>query len=784
VVSSVPIPTATYRLQITRDFDLDDAAAVVGYLTDLGVGAIYLSPLLQATAGSDHGYDVVDHRLVDPSRGGARAFDQLAEAARQAGIGIVVDIVPNHMGVSAPEQNHAWWELLRTGREGRYGDWFDVDWVHPDGRILIPVLGDDFEPESDLSIVDGELCYYEHRYPIADGSMKVGDSPAQVHDRQFYELVSYRRADTDQNYRRFFAVTSLAGLRVEDPVVFEETHREILRWLDDYGVSGIRIDHPDGLRDPQAYLARLRQLAPSAWITVEKITEPGERLEPGWPVDGMTGYDALAEVNGVMVDPGSAVALTAAYQRVTGDQRDYEQHVEAGKRQIATSILRAEIRRMGRLVPAIDNAVPALTELVIAFPVYRSYLPRGRAHLDEAVGRASQRAPQLAGAIEQLLPVLLDPAEELCWRFQQATGAVTAKGVEDTAYYRYSRLISLNEVGGYPGTVGMSVPEFHAAMTIRQADAPHAMTTLSTHDTKRGEDIRARISVLAECPEEWATAASRLMSLAPIPSRAFSYLLWQTVVATGLVERPRLHAYAEKAMREASEGTRWIDPVAEFEDAVHAAVDAAYDRADVRAIVENWHDDIGPAGLVNSFSQKLLQLCMPGVPDVYQGSELFEDSLVDPDNRRRVDFARRASLLRELENSGFPGPPLGESAKLWLVSRVLRLRRDEPHSFGSYLPLPIAGDLARHGLAFDRGGIVAVSTRLPLSLQRSGGWGNTELVLPDGEYLDVLSGARWSGRVLIAELLARYPGAVLTRERRTETLAPVGSESTRAAGPG
>ena len=767
--SGLAAPSATYRLQITAEFNLFDAAAVTGYLAELGVGAVYVSPLLRAAAGSAHGYDVVDHGLVDPERGGDAGLARLAEACRRAGLGLVVDIVPNHMGVAEPVENHAWWDVLRLGQESPFASWFDIDWQVGDGRVLIPVLGDHVDPATDLTLAGGELRYCEHRYPIAPGTGE--GSPAAVHDRQHYQLVSFRRAAAEQNYRRFFAETSLAGLRVEDPAVFDATHAEILRWVSDYGVTGLRVDHPDGLLDPGGYLERLAAVAPATWVTVEKITEPGERIPPGWPVAGMTGYDALGEVNALLLDPAAEGAMTALYVELTGDDRDFEQHIADGKRMVATTILHAEVRRLARLVPEVGDTaetVAALTELTVAFPVYRSYLPLGAEHLAEAVSRATVRRPQLTAAIEKLLPRLSDPLDELCARFQQLTGAVMAKGVEDTAYYRYSRFIGLNEVGGYPGTFGSRVADFHTAQVLRAEVAPAGMTTLSTHDTKRGEDIRARLAVLAELPEAWGETARRLMALAPVANAAFGYLLWQTAVALRASSGPegptraRWHAYAEKAMREAADGTAWIDPDEGFEAAVHAAVDAAYDNPEVHELIASLSARIVPHGRVNSLSQKVIQLTMPGVPDVYQGSELWGDSLVDPDNRRAVDFAFRHTAL-----SALTGPPALDGtglAKLWVVSRSLRARREHPELFTTYAPLLAGGPAREHLVAFDRGGAITLATRLPAGLSASGGWGDAGLTLPPGRYRDVFTGSRHTGEVSVADALGQYPVALLLAE--------------------
>jgi (1->4)-alpha-D-glucan 1-alpha-D-glucosylmutase len=757
-------PRPTYRLQLTDHFTLYDAATVVPYLEELGIGALYLSPLLEAVAGSQHGYDVVDHTRVDPARGGAEGLQALSEACGRAGLALVVDIVPNHMGVAAPPQNDAWWELLRLGPEAACASWFDVDWDFGHGRVLIPVLADDFEADRDLVIEGDTLRYGDRTYPLAPGSLRAGTGSDMVHQRQHYALIDARRADTDQNYRRFFAVTDLAGLRVEDAAVHDATHHEILRWVRQLGVSGLRVDHPDGLADPGEYLDRLVASAPEAWITVEKILQADEELPASWPVAGTTGYDALGQVNAVLIDPPAEPGLDRIYRELTGDEADWAAHAAAGKRHVATTILQAEFRRMARLVPTVEEAVVALTELVVAFPVYRSYLPEGGPHLAHAADAVGRARPDLTPAVERLLPRLCDPADELCVRFQQLTGAVMAKGVEDTAFYRYTRLIGLNEVGADPGLFGLSVPGFHAVTARRQEVAPWGMTTLSTHDTKRGEDLRARLAVLAELPDEWADTARQLHRLVPMPNRAFGYLLWQSFVATGLIERERMHAFAEKAMREASDGTSWADPVPAFEQAVHAAVDAAYDRPEIADLIDSFARRIEPYGWSNALTQKLVQLTMPGVPDVYQGSELSETSLVDPDNRRPVDFGRLATALRGLDRPGSDLPPDGTpAAKLWVTRQALRARRDHPEWFESYRPL--SGEpMDAHLVAFDRGGAVTVATRLPAGLERRGGWGEVRLSLPEGPYRDALTDIRHEGCVLLADVLARYPVALLLPE--------------------
>jgi (1->4)-alpha-D-glucan 1-alpha-D-glucosylmutase len=769
-------PSATYRLQVTSDFALLDAAALTGYLAELGVGAVYVSPLLKSTSGSQHGYDVVDHRLVDQARGGDAGLAALAQACHAAKLGLVVDIVPNHMGVAVPIENHAWWDVLRLGQKSPFAGWFDIDWQIDAGKILIPVLGDDANPENDLTIVDAELHYYDHRYPIAPGTDE--GSAAAVLARQHYKLVSFRLADTRQNYRRFFAESELASLRVEDPAVFDATHEEILRWVSEYGVTGLRVDHPDGLADPGGYLQRLAAAVPNCWITVEKITEPGEQLPSVWPVAGTTGYEALGEVNALLLDPAAEGAMTQLYIELTGDHRNFEQHVTEGKRNAATTILAAEFLRLARLVPDIRDAVSALTELAVAFPVYRSYLPIGAEFLTEAIRRVTTDQPRLTAAISRLTPRLCDPSDEVCTRFQQLTEATMAKGVEDTAYYRYTRFIGLNEVGSYPGIFGLGLAQFHAAQQRRAKAFPKGMTTLSTHDTKRGEDIRARLAVLAELSDEWGETARRLMALAPVPNAAFGYLLWQTAIALPalvtsgptIVEtqqagsstdprRSRLHAYAEKAMREAADGTGWVDRNEKFEAVVHAAVDSAFDIPEMHALIAELSSRIESYGWVNSLSQKVIQLTVPGVPDVYQGSELWEDSLVDPDNRRPVDFAYRHAALIALSEP--PVPDDTALAKLWVVSRTLRARRDHPELFTGYTPLILSGQRQEHLVAFNRGGAITLATRLPAALSATGGWGDCLLPLPPGKYRDVFTGSTYEHRLVVADALVEYPTALL-----------------------
>lgn len=764
-------PVSTYRLQIRSSFTLFDAAATVPYLKDLGVDWVYLSPILTAEQGSDHGYDVTDPSAVDPDRGGPEGLLALSKAAREHGMGVLVDIVPNHVGVATPAQNPWWWSLLKEGRESPYAEAFDVDWDLGGGKVRLPMLGSDADLDK-LEVKDGELRYYDHRFPLAEGTYTEGDSPQDVHSRQHYQLMDWRRADAELNYRRFFAVTTLAGIRVEVPSVFEEAHAEVGRWFTEGLVDGLRVDHPDGLADPAGYLRWLKDLSGGAYVLVEKILEPGEVLPQDFACEGTTGYDALADVDRVFVDPAGQQALDSldASLRGASEPANYAEMIRGTKRMIADGILRSEMLRLARLVPesrglSVEQAADAIAEIIASFPVYRSYLPVGADVLKEACESAAAHRPDLDVAVGTLLPLLLDPANPIAIRFQQTSGMVMAKGVEDTAFYRYTRLGTLTEVGAEPTEFAVDPEEFHHRMQRRQQDLPLSMTTLSTHDTKRSEDARARISVIAELPQEWADTLETLRGLAPIPDGPYENLLWQAIVGAWPASRERLQGYAEKAAREAGNSTKWTEPNEDFEAKVKAAVDAVFDDARVTRVVEDFVSRIDAFSAANSVSAKLVQLTMPGVPDVYQGSEFWERSLTDPDNRRPVDFDARRAELGKLDAGTLPDAGT-EASKLLVTSRALRLRRDRPGLFQGYVPVDATGAAAGHLLAFSRGtdassGALTLATRLPAGLDAAGGWRDTAVDLPVA-MRDELTGAAYGpGRVSLAEVLGTYPVALL-----------------------
>jgi (1->4)-alpha-D-glucan 1-alpha-D-glucosylmutase len=762
------VPAATYRLQVHAGFRLEDAAEVAGYLADLGVTHAYSSPLLRSAEGSNHGYDTVDHAHIDEARGGRPGFDRFVAALHQHDLGLVLDLVPNHMGVEDPAAAPWWWDVLQHGQGSAHADAFDIDWEFGGGKVRLPVLGS-ADDVAKLEVVDGELRYYDNRFPLAPGSE--GGTPQEVHARQHYELVDWRRADNDLNYRRFFAINTLAGLRVEDPAIFDATHELVLELVHDGAVDGLRIDHPDGLADPKGYLDRLAEASGGRWTVVEKILEPGEDLPESWQAAGTTGYDALAEVDEVLVDPAGGAALTALDTELAGKAVDYERLVHDCKREVTDGMLGSEVARLVRVIgelPGIDVArqTEALAELLASFPVYRSYLPDGREHLDATVSAVRERRPDLVASVDALHPVLSQAGTEAATRFEQTSGPVMAKGVEDSAYYRWARFVALNEVGGDPARFGSTPEEFHAAQQRRAERYPESMTTLSTHDTKRSEDVRARLAVLAEMPSDWTRLVRTLLTRHPLADRPMAHLVWQNLVGAWPLSRERAHAYVEKAAREAGTSTTWTSPDEAFEGQLHALVDAAYDDPATAADIDAFVSGIAPFGWSNSLTQKLLQLTMPGVPDVYQGTELWDFSLVDPDNRRPVDYALRRKLLASLDRGEIPAVDESGAAKLLVVSRTLRARRDNPEWFAGYEPVEVTGSAAGHLVAFDRGGVVVVATRLPAGLAADG-WGDTALQLPNGAWRDLFTNERVVSDVagVAADaLLTRLPVALLVRD--------------------
>lgn len=794
---------STYRLQLRtpasdpdgRGFTLADAEELVPYLADLGVGAVYLSPVMTATPGSTHGYDVVDPTTVSAELGGIDALRSLRAACRAHELGLVVDIVPNHLGVDEPAANPWWWDSLRRGPDSPHFSFFDFDTEEAngaDGRIAIPVLGTP-DDVADLVVVapgdspsgEAELHFYDHRFPVAPGT---GDGTArEVHDRQHYRLVHWR--EPLLGYRRFFTVTGLAGLRQEDPEVFEATHAEVRRWCEEDLVDAIRVDHPDGLADPVGYARRLRALAgDDRVLLVEKILAPGtestppEVLEPAMPVDGTTGYDALRFIDQLLVDASGEARLSELARRYTGDPGDEEQvHAQSAelKRQIVAEDLAPELARLARAVrrevavgldgPASDDVDEAalretLISVVARTPFYRADYPVLRGTLPTILGGLRRDRPELVPALG-LVAAALARGGEASTRLAQVTGAATAKAEEDRLFYRLARLVSLNEVGGSPGRMGVPVEAFHLAMAERARSTPLAMTALSTHDTKRGEDVRARISVLSQLPDEWADLVTRVFDEFPPPAEDAGYFLLQVIVGVwpelgGPTDdlRSRLHDYADKALREAAVHTTWTDQDADFESGVHRWIDTLIDSGG--GLLGPFVERIAPAGRDNSLVAKAVQLLGPGIPDVYQGTEVWEDSLVDPDNRRFVDYGplRSGAVAR----AGHP--------KFVLVRELLRLQRAHPEALtgGAYVPLPVQGPAASDVVAFTRSvdgrpavGMIARRRTAVLPAEEFTG---TVVLLPQGTWAVRPAGTPLSGRVDLGELLSESAVVVIVRE--------------------
>lgn len=740
---------ATYRLQLAADFTFDDAAALVPYLSWLGVSQVYCSPVLAAASGSTHGYDVVDPQRVNPELGGDAGRRRLLAAARAHGLGVVVDLVPNHVSVASPQDNSWWWDLLRSGRDSPYATFFDVDWQA--GRLLLPVLA---EPDDLCDLrVEGEgdhqvLALGERRWPVRPGTGQ--GTPHQVHDRQVYELGHWRRGGSALTYRRFFDVSDLAAVRVEDLVVFEACHALACSWGRAGEVAGWRIDHPDGLADPAAYLRRLAAATPGVAIAVEKILAAGEELPGDWPVTGTTGYDALRVLDGIHLDPAGEEPLTRLYAAISGSDAGWDDIAHDGKREAALGPLAAETARLARL-----GADPgALAEVLACLPVYRTYLPgHGTEALSAALAEARTRRPDLARCLDALAPRLSDPADEMCRRFQQTSGMVTAKGVEDTAFYRYHRLVCLNEVGGDPGRFGVSPQEFHDFFRRREERWPRAMTALTTHDTKRSEDVRARLALLSEIPGEWAETWHALHAAAAVIAGSAQarvdapteYLLHQTVVGAWPIGPDRLVRYLEKATREAKQRTSWTDPDPAYDDAVAALCRGVLGDPGYTGIVTALVDRMAPAERAGQRSRGLLHAAVPGIPDIYRGSEAGDRTLVDPDNRGPLDTAR---LLRR------------DHPKQTVLRAVLSARAEGLLAPGSgYEPVDTA---TPHAVAFRRGDVTVVAGRLLIGL--GDGRDGQPARLPPGTWDDRLGAGRFRAW-LPAEVLARRGGALLVPAR-------------------
>ena len=866
------IPLATYRLQLTPQFGFEAARVIVPYLERLGITDLYLSPILEARAGSEHGYDVTDPTRIRDELGGEAAFLALAAAVRERGMGILLDIVPNHMAAS--HENPWWQDVLTHGRRSKGAGFFDIDWdrAGAGGRIVLPVLGKPLNEAIRAGEINVEhrpegfaVSYFDQWFPLDpatldEEALREVNAPAGADgrrprleallERQAYRLVHWIEAAEAVNYRRFFSISDLVGVRVEDPQVFSETHALIARLVSEGAVTGLRVDHVDGLRDPAAYLARLQELfADPLYVVVEKILAPGEDLPAGWPVAGTSGYDFLAAANRLFVDPAGFAKLEEHTAAVTGRRPVFERLAVRKKRELATRQVAGDLRALACRLdasPELQAKVEAaLIELTAYLPVYRTYIrdlpatPDDRRMIEIALADARVGPVDLPGrAFDRLHETLLenpDPAaRDWTARWQQLSGAIMAKGVEDTAFYLYNPLISLNEVGGDPAAGGLTAAEFHSWIEARSRAWPGALDATSTHDTKRSEDVRARIDVLSEMADPWIRATDRwqrwnapfrtVVNREEAPSASRELSLYQTLTgvwpldsaeASALGER--IAEYLTKAVREAKAHSSWRAPEEEYEEAVVGFAERLLEsgRGGDRPFLPDFHalqEEVAFHGMLNGLAQLVLKLAAPGVADFYQGSELWDLHLVDPDNRRPVDYETRDRWLADFEerDTGALLPALRTGwrdgrLKLWVARRALAFRRSQPELFraGGYRPLEPDGPGAERLLAFlrraeeaageaagDAAGdaskdswLIAILPIRTVGLTRAGefplgsSWPGTTIPLPEGapdRWTDVLTGrtvavvGSGAGAFLrVDEVLEDLPAAVLHASART-----------------
>ena len=967
----IRVPLATYRLQFNPQFGFRDAKDLVEYLDRLGVSDAYASPLFQARESSAHGYDVVDHARVSPDFGSEEDFRDFALELARREMGLLMDVVPNHMGINDPA-NRLWADVLENGEASACAKFFDIDWNPPKEelkhRVLLPFLGEQYgkvleSQELKVAFADGAfyLTYFDRRFPLNPrswaqilelvqqnlvGRVETTDpqwtdlesialslrnlpalteqDPEKVHQRQLerevaprrlsqllqsspamrealdaaigefngrpgdprsfdrleallaeqaYRLSFWRVAADEINYRRFFDINELAAIRVEDPAVFRTTHELVFRFISEGWVTGLRIDHPDGLHDPERYFADLQDeylravgrddlaLVPAAdrpertalYVVVEKILAPDESLPESWAVSGTTGYDYLNLANGLFVERSAAAELRSIYANFTGLFDRFRDVAYESKKTILEVSMSSELHVLARRLDRISEAHRwsrdftqsslrrALQEVIACFPVYRSYIRPGseavddndRRHIMAALRLAKRRNPELSASLFNFIgsvllldhPPNLDEAQrderlDFVLRFQQLTGPVIAKGLEDTAFYRDYPLLSLTEVGGDPDTFGTSLEQFHRKNSERLARWPHTMLASSTHDTKRSEDVRARINVLSECPQAWGQAIARWRDMnrrhkadidgSEAPSGNEEYLLYQTLVGAWPLEpmsadrheefTARIQQFMTKSLREAKVNTSWTSPNEEYEQAVERFVGTVLSPGAENDFLPDliaFQLPVAVLGAHNALAQALLKICVPGMPDFYQGMELWDFSLVDPDNRRPVDFVLRQELLRELQNRA-AGDLRSLAAelqehwrdgriKLYLTCQTLNFRRRHAALFqqGDYVPLSVEGPLAEHVCAFARvhgeQTAIVVAPRCMFAAQQQTRlawdehvWAETSLVLPwparrwrnlfTGENRESAEAGQDGSRLSLAEVLRSFPVALLARE--------------------
>jgi (1->4)-alpha-D-glucan 1-alpha-D-glucosylmutase len=892
------VPVSTYRLQIHAAFPFRAAAEIVPYLKRLGVGAVYSSPYFAAEPGSTHGYDITNHNELNPESGGAEAYAGFTDAIRDAALQHVVDFVPNHMGISTA--TNPWWrDVLANGPDAPSAHFFDIDWnpfkTELRRKLLLPILGDQYgqvldRGELQLQIIDDQLTltYFDHRLPVnvrhapelhrlpelppaerdavvkklngVPGDQKSFDALHELLEEQAYRLAYWRTASHEINYRRFFDVNTLAGLRVEDPDVFATIHQLLGRLIREGRVTGVRIDHPDGLFDPARYFDMLQDLAGDArplYVVAEKILSGRERLPSKWAVHGTTGYNFVNQVNGLFVEGANARRMRRVYAKLTGRSQTFDDLAYETRRLIMDTAMASELTVLAHMLDRIgegnrrsrdftlNSLRDMLEEVVASFPVYRTYVndqgwaPDDRAALERAIVRARRRNLAMDSTIFDFFREVMFPrdpgdvpisgpdrrggyppadekesAERLrfAMKFQQYTGPLQAKGLEDTAFYRYNVLLSLNEVGGDPSRFGIPAADFHEMNQFRRQEWPFEMIATATHDTKLGEDVRARIDVLSELPDDWGREVSKWMRLNkaartivdgdPAPDRNDEYRFYQVLLGAWPADVPRLQTYMTKAVKEGKEHSSWINPNDAYESAVATFVErvlAGPESTRFLPAFQPFQERVARCGLVNSLSQVVLKIASPGVPDFYQGSELWDLNLVDPDNRRPVDFDIRRQTLDRID-ALLALPPAERATaiasllehwedgavKLLVTAAGLRLRAANPELFldGEYLPLEVESAAEGRVVAFARitatgGAALAIAPHLASRLVTpehpapvGDRWRTSRVHLPKSlaglTYRDVFTGAvikpmttATGAWIFVGEALSRLPVALL-----------------------
>jgi (1->4)-alpha-D-glucan 1-alpha-D-glucosylmutase len=807
----VRIPNSTYRVQFNREFRFADAVRILDYLHELGITDLYASPIMKARPGSMHGYDVTDPTQLNPDLGTPEDFETLCTALREKGMGLIVDIVPNHMAASL---DNAWWfDVLEKGEESPYAGFFDVNWESR--RVLLPILGRPYgevleKQELQLRTENGRtiLQYHEQKLPVAAGAEHLSvESVDDVLSRQHYRLAYWRKAADAINYRRFFDVSDLVTLRSERDDVFRATHEFTLKLVAEGKIAGVRIDHVDGLLDPKGYLERL----PRCYVVVEKILGGHEHLPSDWRTHGTTGYEFLNFLNGVFVDREGFHQLERIYSNFTESTNSYGEVFQQRKRQVMKELFAGEvsvfIRRLTELAEedrhARDLRTDELQEAFVAvtacLPVYRTYIrdehisATDRAYIEDAltVGGKGLAFEFLRRVLLLSPPWYLQASREkyldFVMRWQQFTGPVMAKGLEDTTFYVHNPLVSVNEVGGDCAgpEVYFGVEEFHRRNLSRHSCWPHSMNASSTHDTKRSEDVRARINILSELPDEWENALrrwSRMNASETAPDANEQVLIYQSMLGAWPIDPDRLKQYVTKALREGKTHTNWMEINRSYETRVLSFIDRLYANNAFLKDFLRLQEKLAYFGALSSVSQLILKIASPGVPDFYRGTDVWDLSLADPDNRRPVDFAARAEMLRTLKEHSDPAELLTNwrdgRMKLYITWKALQFRRSHADLFreGEYLPLHVAGAKENHIIAFvrryrDQWCFVAVPRLMARLARRRTAplgekmWRDTMVELPmdaPSQWTNILTGETASTPLYASQLFSTLPFALLT----------------------